>query len=139
MSRVGVQVSRRFKERVAALGLTPSDAATLRALARGGPASQRELARRLNLVPSRLVVVVDALESRGLVVRQPNAGDRRRYDVTLTDAGHDVLLRMRDVAAEHEKEFTAGLTRDEVATLLRLLGRIQETVGITGEGHPGMR
>lgn len=125
LSRVGHRVSQRFGERVAELGLTPSDAATLRTLGLGGPASQRELAERLGLAPSRLVVLVDSLESKGLVVRTPSEADRRRHDVSLTETGHEAFARLRTLALAHEREITTGLSGAEITALTELLKRIQ--------------
>jgi DNA-binding MarR family transcriptional regulator len=138
LSRLGAHVSRRFGERVAALDLTPSDAATLRGLGRGGPVSQTELARRLGLAPSRIVALLDSLEARGLVAREASTRDRRRHDVTLTDAGRGALRRLREIATAHEAEIVGGLTEQERATLATLLGRLTAAAGLSGEGHPGM-
>ena len=56
----------KFSERLkAALDLTPPHAGILRALTSSGGVSQQALAGRLGVLPSRLVALVDELESRG--------------------------------------------------------------------------
>jgi DNA-binding MarR family transcriptional regulator len=50
-----------------------------------------DLAGRTNATLPRLSHVVSRLEQRGLVARAPAADDRRATDVTLTDAGWDVV------------------------------------------------
>ena len=52
--------------------------------------SQRELAEMLRLDPSQVVALVDELQSRGLVVRQPDPADRRANVVVATDLGRAV-------------------------------------------------
>jgi DNA-binding MarR family transcriptional regulator len=138
LSRLGAHVSRRFAERVAALDLTPSDAATLRALGRAGGVSQTELAARLGVAPSRIVALLDSLEGRGHIRREPSEVDRRRHVVTLTDSGREALAKLRPVATAHEAEILGDLTDDEKATLAALLARLTATAGIGDEGHPSI-
>ncbi|HEU5434220.1 MAG TPA: cytochrome P450, partial [Thermomicrobiales bacterium] len=73
---------------------------------REGAASPGELARRWQVTPAVLTGIVDRLERRGLVRREPDPADRRRLRLTLTDAG---------LAASHEVE--RALT-DDLATQL---------------------
>ena len=50
-----------------------------------------DLAERLAVRPPTITAVVDGLVTRGLVERQPVAGDRRRVDHVLTAEGQTVL------------------------------------------------
>ncbi|HEU5471385.1 MAG TPA: MarR family winged helix-turn-helix transcriptional regulator [Actinophytocola sp.] len=52
-----------------------------------GPAAQKDISRRLRIDASDLVSVLDDLEERGLVRRKRDDRDRRRYLVTITEAG----------------------------------------------------
>ena len=108
LAQVGALASKRFAEHTRALGLTPGDAGVLRLLGRSPATSQRELADRLGTVPSRIVSLVDSLESRGLVERTRSNTDRRNYELRLTPSGQEHLVRLRRVAEEHETG-TAGV------------------------------
>ncbi|MES9609508.1 MarR family transcriptional regulator [Actinomadura sp. NPDC000929] len=61
--------------------------AVLSALDDAAPASQRDLAVRLRIDPSDLVEVVGRLEEAGLVRRERDPADRRRYVVEPTAEG----------------------------------------------------
>ncbi|MBW4717233.1 MarR family winged helix-turn-helix transcriptional regulator [Saccharothrix obliqua] len=73
------------------------------------PRSQQEAARRLGIDRTTMVAMLDALEGKGLVSRHPDAEDRRRNVVELTDAGQDVLRRATEASDEAERRFLAPL------------------------------
>jgi len=58
--------------RIKALDLTPAQAGLLRLIAWQPGQSQQEVARTLGTPPSRLVLLVDRLEERGLIERRRN-------------------------------------------------------------------
>ncbi|MCU6482029.1 DNA-binding MarR family transcriptional regulator [Arthrobacter silviterrae] len=135
LSQLGSLSASRFAERTRELGLTPSDAGTLRWIGRNPGLSQRVLADRLGAVPSRVVPLLDSLETRGLVERVRSSTDRRNYELHLTGAGQALLGRLRDVAQEHEGELLAPLTPEESDELARLLARLAEGHGVDVEAH----
>jgi DNA-binding MarR family transcriptional regulator len=78
--------------------------------------------------PSSLAFVMDAsppgvsqlltgLEERGLVRREPDASDKRRVRVLLTEAGKDFLERMREHWRTVSRERFARLTQEELGML----------------------
>lgn len=76
-----------FARHAAASGLTAAQAKVLIALRPGQAVSQRTLARDLDHDPSNLTGLIDRLEARGAVRRDPDERDRRVKTVTLTEAG----------------------------------------------------
>jgi DNA-binding MarR family transcriptional regulator len=80
-------------------GLSAIEAKVLMKLEPGGAVTMRTLAGMLRYDASNLTGVVDRLEARGVVRRQPHAQDRRVKGVVLTDAG----VRLR-------QDFWSGLT-----------------------------
>lgn len=124
LSRVGGESRRRFAQTLTAWDLRPAHYGVLMVLMELGTASQRELATIVGVDPRNLVAVVDLLEGRGLVVREPHPGDRRRYSVRLTDAGHEELGRMRAASDAAEQEMLAALSAAERAALHALLSRL---------------
>jgi DNA-binding MarR family transcriptional regulator len=72
-----------------------------------GPAAQKDISRRLRIDASDLVTVLDDLEERGLVRRQRDERDRRRYLVTITEPGartlHSRLVTMQKVALSQDE------------------------------------
>jgi DNA-binding MarR family transcriptional regulator len=137
LAQVGAHAADRFAERLAPLGLKPSDAGILRLLSDGAGMSQRDLASTLRMHASRLVAVVDDLEERGLVARRASAEDRRTHALHLTDRGRATLSDIGRVARDHNEAMSAALTRDETQTLVALLRRIAEREHLAPGVHPG--
>lgn len=137
LSQLGSFAADRFAQEVRELGLSASDAGVLRLLARSPGLSQRALADRLGAVPSRVVVLVDSLESRGLVLRTRSASDRRNHELTLTEAGTAMLGRLRTVGEGHESDVLDPLTTAERAQLNGLLRKLAAAHGLDADVHPG--
>ena len=64
--------------------------------------------------------VIDRLETKGLVVRVVSPKDRRARQVSLTEAGDDVLARMTPVVRALQSDILSGLNADERTEFLRL-------------------
>ncbi|HUT57105.1 MAG TPA: MarR family transcriptional regulator [Phycisphaerae bacterium] len=59
----------------------------LLAVVEKGSATATDIAERIHLSPSTLVGVLDRLEGKGLIRRVRDVEDRRRVEVTVSDAG----------------------------------------------------
>ena len=95
---------------LAPFGISGRELAVLLTLTDGEPASQQQAAQRLGVDRTTMVGLVDALEDKGLVVRRPQEGDRRRNVVELTEAGQNTRQRASEAAAEAERQFLAPLS-----------------------------
>jgi DNA-binding MarR family transcriptional regulator len=137
LAQVGAHAAKRFAERLEPLGITPPQAGILRMLARSGGLSQRDLAERLGIHPSRLVALLDEMQTKGLLVREPNAEDRRLYSLQLTAAGRERMAELGRVARQHNEALCGGLSVEEQAQLESLLSRIAEQQGLRPGVHPG--
>ena len=78
-------------------GLTGASHAVMLHLAQTGPLSIGECARHLGRAQSVITEIVQGLERHGLLARVPDASDRRRTEVWLTDAGRARLEREQEV------------------------------------------
>ena len=139
LSQVGGFAAALFADRLAALSLEPRDVGILRLVAVEPGLSQQTLADRLGVGPSRVVVLIDELEKKDLVARERSTRDRRNYELRLTDAGRDVMSRMREIGAAHENDLVAALSPDERKTLAALLTKIATSHDLTPNVHPGYR
>src|SRR5262252_10696647 len=139
LAQVGAQAARQFGERLTSLRLTRPHAGILRLIGLSPGLSQQELARRLGMLPSQLVALLDELEERGLIERRQDATDRRTYALHLTKSGRDVAEQMGRIAREHDDAVCAALDIHERQQLNALLGRIAEQQGLTPGVHPGYR
>ena len=86
------QHRRRFLIAAAELDLHPAQAGALMQLS--SPVPMSELAGRLGCDSSNVTGLVDRLEARGLVARQPSIEDRRVKHVVLTHEGEELREQM---------------------------------------------
>ncbi|HEX3789425.1 MAG TPA: MarR family winged helix-turn-helix transcriptional regulator [Pseudonocardiaceae bacterium] len=139
LAQLGAHAAARFAERITELDLTPPQTGLLRAIATDPGRSQQALAGQLSIPPSRLVVLVDELERRGLIERRRNPDDRRLHAVHLTAAGGELLGRIREVATAHEDTILWALDESEREQLFALLSRVAQEQGLAPGVHPGYR
>jgi DNA-binding MarR family transcriptional regulator len=139
IAQLGAYASGQFAKRLEPLGLTPAHAGIFRIIAANPGLSQQELAGKLGMYASRLVAVIDDLETRGLIERQPSNADRRLYALHLTKSGREQLSAIGVIAREHGRDLFEGLSDDERSTLTSLLERVAKKQGLQEGVHPGYK
>lgn len=130
LSVLGAVETRRFGELMSSFGLEPRSFGVLRVLFEAGPSTQHALSTALGIPDSTMVSLIDGLQEAGLVARQPHPADRRAWQVALTERGHEVVNRATALAWEHETEITSGLGAEGRASLLDMLLRIADNLGV---------
>jgi DNA-binding MarR family transcriptional regulator len=110
-----------FMEETEAHDLTPVQFAALATIARQPGEDQRTLARTIGFDTSTIGGVIDRLERRGLVQRNPAPEDRRVRRLTLTDAGATLLAQVLPAMQRAQKRILAPLPAAERAEFMRLL------------------
>ena len=138
LSTTGYAIGRRFRETLAPLGLEPREWALLRAVATSEGSSQQAIAARLQIPPSRMVALLDALEARGLVERRLNPADRRTRALYLPPAGRSLLERAFALASALEQDLCADLSAAEREQLLALVGRVAARLGLSPDAHAAL-
>jgi MarR family transcriptional regulator, transcriptional regulator for hemolysin len=83
--------------------------------------TQSKLAETMGLTRATLTHHLNALERQGLVRRWRDDSNRRVQRVALTDAGEELFMRLRDVAARHDERLRTHLTGEQVDLLSDLL------------------
>jgi DNA-binding MarR family transcriptional regulator len=91
-------------------GIDGRELGVLLTLAGSEASSQQQAAQRLGIDRTTMVAMLDTLEGKGLVSRHPDADDRRRNVVELTDAGQDILRRAMAATDDAEREFLVPLS-----------------------------
>ncbi|MEU4739443.1 MarR family transcriptional regulator [Actinosynnema sp. NPDC023658] len=94
---------------LAPLGIEGRELGVMLVLTGRAPMSQQQAAQRLGIDRTTMVALLDALEGKGLVSRHPDADDRRRNVVELTEAGRETLRRASEVTDEAERAFLTPL------------------------------
>ncbi len=117
MGRIG----QHFFHRSAEFDFSPQQAKAFHELRR--PLSMGELADRLFCDASNVTGIVDRLESRGLVERQPDPDDRRVRRLVLTADGQ-ALWRAHNERVLEGMPCVANLSGDQCRTLHELLLRM---------------
>ena len=117
---------RAVNDEMSGCGLSMARTKVLRRLREQGPTRQSVLAAGFELSAHSITNIVDGLERLGMAERRPDPADRRAKLVAITDAGQAAL----DVAnAAWERLLTqifGSLSEADRATLVRLLGRLDE-------------
>ncbi|KJK38787.1 MarR family transcriptional regulator [Streptomyces variegatus] len=88
------------------------------------PVAQADLGRAVRLDPKDLVGVLNDLQTAGLVVREPDARDRRKNAVSLTGEGARLLKRCEVAARAANDELLAPLSAAERERFTDMLLRI---------------
>jgi DNA-binding MarR family transcriptional regulator len=137
LAQVGAHAASRFARNLRPLGLTPAHAGILRILDASPAITQQTLAAALGSPASRLVALIDELESKRLVARHENESDRRRYALCLTAKGNSVLKTIGGVVREHQNTLLAALSEEERRQLTTLLLKVAQHQGLRKGVHPG--
>ncbi|HEU5268058.1 MAG TPA: MarR family winged helix-turn-helix transcriptional regulator [Jatrophihabitans sp.] len=139
LAQLGAFAAERFGERAHAVDFSRPQAGLLRLIARRPGQSQQAVADQLGLPASRLVALVDGLQTRGLVERRRNPDDRRHHALYLTEAGQEATRVLGEIAAEHESAIVAPLSATERNQLNSLLAKLADAHGLRPGIHPGYR
>jgi DNA-binding MarR family transcriptional regulator len=139
LSSLGYATSRAFHHVLAPLELEPSQFAVLRGVGSDEGQSQQALAERLRISPSRVVAIVDDLESRQLLERRPHPSDRRVRNLHLTSRGRELLDQATELAQQHEQRLGEALTEAERTQLLDLLEKLAASLDLTRGAHAALR
>jgi DNA-binding MarR family transcriptional regulator len=79
-----------------------------------------------------LTNIVDRLENKGFVSREPNPLSRRSINVRLTAAGRTTALQVGNLLASAEKSIRARSTASDVAGFNRVLLAIKDVTDERG-------
>src|SRR6185312_14213281 len=116
--------TRRFEERAQALSLTLLQCRALLRLDSNEGVSQKRLSELTELDPMTLVRILDRMEADGWVQRRFDPADRRAHTLWLTPKSRPVLEHISHLIAETRAETLHGLSNEERANLIELLGRV---------------
>jgi DNA-binding MarR family transcriptional regulator len=122
--RAQIRAFASFAQAVGALGLTPMLFGVLVVIDERPGVSQAEIADALGADPSTMVRMLDQLEKRAWVRREPSPVDRRSTLPVLTEAGRSILAEALPLVIESDRRIAAALTSAERETLLDLLRRL---------------
>ena len=112
-----LRLTRLIRNQRVDMSVTLTQISAMATLYKRGPMSAGELAACEKVQPPSMTKVLANLEERGLVRREQHPSDKRQAIISVTDAGHELLLsetRSRDAWLTQR---LAQLTPDERALL----------------------
>jgi MarR family transcriptional regulator, lower aerobic nicotinate degradation pathway regulator len=124
LNQVALPAQRIIAEALASVGARRQHYSVLSALEEFGPASQAALGRRCGIDRSDMVALVNELAAAGRLERTPDAEDRRRNVVAITDAGRKFLSELDRLLQAAQDDLLAPLSSRERTELVRLLGAV---------------
>jgi len=139
VSQFGAHAAQSFARALRALDLRPQDAGLLRMLSVRPGMTQVETSETFGVLPSRLVALLDALETRGLVRRARDAEDRRKVRLFLTDDGRKAARAIAALTEAMDEGLFRALGKDQRAMLAGLLSKLVEAQGLQPGVHPAYR
>ena len=116
------------------LGLSQGEINALAQLERARPRTVAEVQRATGQRASTLTGILDRLEGRGLVRREPNPRDRRSFTVSLTADGARAATRVRRAFADIERAALAGVSEGSARGFFTVLAALDDAAG--GEHRP---
>jgi DNA-binding MarR family transcriptional regulator len=125
LRRVMVAMRGRFSQQLAQSGLTWPQWMVLKAIARDGRRTVRELADVLQVTPANITGIVDRMERDGLVTRSRSSEDRRVVYVRLTERGHEKTAEVKGCANAVLTGMFDGWSDADVAAFRRLLEQVR--------------
>ena len=114
-------LKKRLEQNSRGSGLTRSQWQILAHLAGNEGINQKGLAELLEIEPITLGRILDKLEARSLIERQPHPTDRRTWLLHLVEAAHPKLERVRELGDFTRGEALAGVSDADRQRLLKTL------------------
>lgn len=118
------QFQRAFRD--AGIDITPEQWVVLDQLSKAGSSSQTDLANGTFKDAPTVSRIIDKLASKELAVRKRFPGDRRRYQVVLTEKGETTHAHLLPRVRELRVQMWSGLTTGDYEELTRVLGTIRD-------------
>jgi DNA-binding MarR family transcriptional regulator len=91
--------------------------------------SQREIGEKAAKDKPNITRMLDALEKKRLIFRQPDPRDRRKFCVYLTKEGKQLHERLQPLAQSLRQQITRSLSQPEIDRIKETLIKINRNIG----------
>ena len=115
-----------LNEKLKGLGITSSQCAVLDYLFHTSrdEISQRDVEKALNLKNPTVTGILKRLDEKGYILCVPNAKDKRKKNIYLTEKAYDIQRRMETDRRKLDRELTRGMSKREVESLTKNLEKL---------------
>ena len=113
--------------------LTPEQFMLIDLLWNEGEMTQQQLANQLKKDKNSVTMLVDAIESKGLVVRRQNTLDRRSNTVVLTDKALELKEMAKQKGISILDGMLEGISEEELHSFLNTLRLLNQNMTVAEE------
>lgn len=121
ISIVGLRYKGEAWRRLKPFDVTPEQWVVLNRLSMDEGVCQRELASRIVKDQPNTTRILDKMEQKGLIRRNPDPLDRRAFQVFLTEKGKRLREELLPVVQQLRNDSTSGFSESEIMMLKELL------------------
>lgn len=90
--------------------------------------TQKDLAKETNYKQPALTLILDKLESKGLVTREAKENDRRAYLIAITSKGKEFESILQNVADSEEEKIFKGISLEQRKEFISTLEKIYKNL-----------
>ena len=91
-----------------------------------GGMSQKDILQKLISTKGNLSIHISNLTKMGLIRKKKSPHDNRMHEITLTDAGHQILDELEPLYMQHLNEIIRVFPPEDAAKVKEVLGRIEQ-------------
>ena len=113
--------------------LTPEQFMLIDLLWNEGEMTQQQLANQLKKDKNSVTMLVDAIESKGLVVRRQNTLDRRSHTVVLTEKALELKEMAKQKGISILDGMLEGISEEELHSFLNTLRLLNQNMTVAEE------
>jgi MarR family transcriptional regulator for hemolysin len=129
-------LARAIDTRLKPIGMSSGAMPVMFALAHGAAMSQRALTEFAAVEQPTMAATLARMERDGLVVRRPDPQDRRVWLYSLSEAGLEKSLKVREAGRAINEAALAGLSEAERAAFLAALAKVVGNLeGLLGQSR----
>lgn len=112
------------------VGLTPEQFLLIDLLWNQGSMTQQQMADAMQKEKNSITKLVDALEKKGLVVRQQDKKDRRANKLVLTPEAENMKSGAKECGISMLDKIMDGIDEEELKSFLTTLGKITNNMSL---------
>ena len=132
LRRAQIAVFKDFFAAFEAYDIRPGQYSILTVIERNPGLKQGEVSAALGIKRANFVAMIDLLERRKLVRRDPTPGDRRSYALMLTEKGKSLMTELHALSERHEQTIVDAIgleTYRSLAPPLKAIARLWDGEG----------
>ncbi len=108
--------------------MTPEQFLVMDTLWDTGVLSQQQIADILIKDKNSVTKFIDALESKGLVMRVADVSDRRQNKIHLTQKAVDIKLKVTEIAVESTDIIIKDISKEDLETFIKVLNKMSDNI-----------